>query len=77
MIPDPYGRLFDGDDTQTPVPGPPVRPWPWPNASKPTITTLHCPGQYALTRNLDRPSDDDLNLDDGHPSRRTVWSPRP
>lgn len=31
-IPDPYGRLFDGDDDETPMPAPPHEPWPWANA---------------------------------------------
>ncbi|RCG16860.1 hypothetical protein DQ384_39990 [Sphaerisporangium album] len=49
VIPDPYGRLFDGDDGETPIPGPPRQPWPWPNAPEPAIVTEHCPGQYTRT----------------------------
>jgi Plasmid pRiA4b ORF-3-like protein len=48
-IPDPYGRLFDGDDGEAPVPKPPHQPWPWPDAPQPTIMTRHCPGQYTWT----------------------------
>lgn len=44
-IPDPYGRMWDGDDGESPVP-PPPEDWPWPNAPVPTLTTVHCPGQY-------------------------------
>ncbi|MEW2385538.1 hypothetical protein AB0873_26095 [Micromonospora sp. NPDC047707] len=59
-IPDPYGRLFDGDDGESPFPDPPKR-WPWDgNAPDAEIITEHSPGQwtrtYALTRDL---TDDD------------------
>ena len=47
-IPDPYGRMWDGDDGESPVP-PAPEPWPWANAPGPTLTTLHCPGQYTHT----------------------------
>jgi hypothetical protein len=52
VIPDPYGRLFDSDDGETPIPGPPHQPWPWANALEPTIVTKHCPGQYTWTVSL-------------------------
>ena len=52
VIPDPYGRLFDSDDGETPIPGPPDQPWPWANAPEPTIVTKHCPGQYTWTVSL-------------------------
>ncbi|MFC5724160.1 hypothetical protein ACFP1Z_28735 [Streptomyces gamaensis] len=52
-IPDAYGRMWDGDDGESPVPAPPQQPWPWPNAPAPTLTTLHCPGQYTLLQDLD------------------------
>lgn len=46
VIPDAYGRLWDGDDGQTPVPAPPHQPWPWPDPPPGIITTAHRPGQY-------------------------------
>jgi hypothetical protein len=46
VIPDPYGRMWDGDDGETPVPPPPHTPWPWPDRPDPTHIVLHCPGQY-------------------------------
>ncbi|GGV58614.1 hypothetical protein GCM10010245_91720 [Streptomyces spectabilis] len=52
-IPDPNGRLWDGDNGRNPVPPPPHQPWPWSNAPAPTLTTLHSPGQYTLLQNLD------------------------
>ncbi|ARZ72605.1 hypothetical protein SMD11_7029 [Streptomyces albireticuli] len=52
-IPDAYGRMWDGDTGENPVPAPPHRPWPWSNAPAPTLTTLHCPGQYTLLQDLD------------------------
>jgi hypothetical protein len=54
-IPDSYGRLWDGDDGETPVPSPPRRPWPWPDAPQAAIITLHCPGQYTLIRDIGDP----------------------
>jgi hypothetical protein len=60
VIPDPYGRLFNGDDGETPVPDPPHQPWPWVNAPEPTIVTLHCPGQYTRTFSLDTGPDDEV-----------------
>lgn len=59
VIPDPYGRLWDGDDGESRVPAPPTQPWPWPNAPQATITTLHCPGQYTLTRDIGSSHDAD------------------
>ena len=53
VIPDPYGRLFDGDDGETPIPPPPYQPWPWANAPSPTIATYHGPGQFTRTVDLD------------------------
>ncbi|WP_239163700.1 plasmid pRiA4b ORF-3 family protein [Paractinoplanes rishiriensis] len=50
VIPDAYGRLFDGDDGQTPIPDP-DEPWPWANAPEPSIVTWHHPGHYTRTRN--------------------------
>nr|MDT0666422.1 hypothetical protein [Micromonospora sp. DSM 115978] len=50
-VPDPYGRLFHGDDGETPVPEPPAA-FPWPDAPAPTTVTLHSPGEYTLTRTL-------------------------
>ncbi|MFI7005547.1 hypothetical protein [Streptomyces sp. NPDC050145] len=44
-IPDPYGRMWDGDDGEQPVPAPPEQPWPWANAPEATHLTMHCPGQ--------------------------------
>ena len=52
IIPDPYGRLFDGDDGETPIPQPPHGAWPWVNAPAPAITTEHCPGHYTRTFSL-------------------------
>ena len=46
VIPDPYGRMWDGDDGETPVPPPPHTPWPWRDRPEPTHIVLHCPGQY-------------------------------
>ena len=63
LFPDPYGRLFDGDDSDTPIPDPPCQPWPWANAPEPTIAVEHCPCQY--TRIVDlipRDLDDDEEL---------------
>ncbi|WP_322762375.1 IS1096 element passenger TnpR family protein [Frankia sp. Cr2] len=48
-IPDPYGRLFRGDNGETPVPTPSAD-FPWPNAPAATTITLHTPGYYTLTR---------------------------
>ncbi|MEV6011286.1 hypothetical protein AB0M29_31275 [Streptomyces sp. NPDC051976] len=45
-IPDPNGRMWDGDDGDSPAPATPHKSWPWANAHSPTLTTLHCPGQY-------------------------------
>jgi hypothetical protein len=59
VIPDAYGRLWDGDDGQTPVPAPPHQPWPWPDPPPATITTAHSPGQYTLTRTIRRRTNDD------------------
>src|SRR5438046_2046880 len=59
VIPDPYGRLFDADDGETPIPAPPHQPWPWGNAPEPTIITAHCPGQYTHTFSRDIDSDDE------------------
>lgn len=59
VIPDPYGRLFDGDDGETPIPDPPHEPWPWANAPEPIILTRHCPGQYTRTVSLDVDLDDE------------------
>jgi hypothetical protein len=53
VIPDPYGRLFDGDDGETPIPDPPHQPWPWANAPEATIVTEQCPGQYTRTVSID------------------------
>ncbi|MFI0242266.1 hypothetical protein [Streptomyces sp. NPDC016845] len=61
LIPDPYGRLWDGDDGEQPIPTPPHEPWPWANAPQPSLATLHCPGQY--TRLL-AVSDADADADD-------------
>lgn len=52
-IPDAYGRLFDGDDGEKPIPDPPTG-WPWPNAPEATIVTERCPGQWTRTRTLRR-----------------------
>jgi hypothetical protein len=60
VIPDPYGRLFDGDDGETPIPDPPHRPWPWANALEPTIITEHCPGQYTRTFSREVDADDEI-----------------
>ena len=62
VIPDPYGRLFDGDDGETPIPVPPQQPWLWANAPEPAIVTRHCPGQYTLTLSL-HPGQDDQDAD--------------
>ncbi|MCQ4213386.1 plasmid pRiA4b ORF-3 family protein [Streptomyces longispororuber] len=51
-IPDPYGRMWDSDDGEHPVPNPPHQPWPWPNAPEATHLTHHCPGQYTLTQTM-------------------------
>jgi hypothetical protein len=59
VIPDPYGRLFDGDDGDTPIPDPPQQPWPWANAPEPTILTRHYPGQYTHTVGVDIDPDDE------------------
>jgi len=53
-IPDPYGRLFDGDDGETPVPAFPFEPWPWARAPEPTVFLESCPGQYTRLRAVDR-----------------------
>jgi len=45
IIPDPYGRMWDSDDGESPVP-PPPEDWPWTNAPDPELITLHCLGQY-------------------------------
>jgi hypothetical protein len=64
LIPDPYGRLFETDDGQAPIPDPPHRPWPWANAPVPAIATWHCPGQYTRTVDLaPRTPDDDPDDD--------------
>lgn len=63
VLPDPYGRLWDGDDGESPVPAPPTAQWPWANAPRATIATMHCPGQYTLTVDLDPHADHD-DLDD-------------
>lgn len=55
-IPDPYGRLFNGDDGETPIPEPPHQPWPWADAPHPTIVTHHSPGQYTRTSDLHAPT---------------------
>jgi hypothetical protein len=52
MIPDPYGRLFDGDDGETPVPSPPSQPWPWADAPAAELVTEHCPGQWTRTASI-------------------------
>ncbi|GAA1673786.1 hypothetical protein GCM10009765_23930 [Fodinicola feengrottensis] len=49
VIPDPYGRMFDGDDGGTPIPEPPHQPWPGPDAPEPMFITEHGPGQYTRT----------------------------
>jgi hypothetical protein len=56
-IPDPYGRLFLGDDGGTPVPRPP-EDFPRANAPEPTVVTLHAPGRYTLTRTPTDETDD-------------------
>lgn len=58
VIPDAYGRLFDGDDGEHPIPDPPRQPWPWANAPEPTVITEHCPGQYTRTSRLYGDEDD-------------------
>jgi hypothetical protein len=64
MIPDPYGRLFETDHSQAPIPDPPSQPWPWANAPEPANATWHCPGQYTRTVDLlPRTPDDDLDDD--------------
>ena len=57
-IPDPYGRLFDGDDGETPVPDPPHEPWPWADVPAPTVLTQSFPGLYTRTTILGRDSDE-------------------
>lgn len=59
-IPDPYGRLFLGDDGDTPVPAPPAE-FPWPGAPEPTTVTLHTPGEYTLTRTFTDDTDEGLD----------------
>jgi hypothetical protein len=59
LIPDPYGRLFETDDSQAPIPDSPHQPWPWANAPEPAIATLHCPGQYTRTVDLAARTPDD------------------
>ncbi len=51
-IPDPHGRMWDGDNGSNPVPPPPRQPWPWSHAPAPTRTTLHSPGQYTFLQSL-------------------------
>ncbi|TQS42845.1 IS1096 element passenger TnpR family protein [Cryptosporangium phraense] len=58
-IPDPYGRLFDGDDGEAPIPAPPGDDWPWTGRPAPTVRTDHCPGQYTHTLSLPADVDDD------------------
>jgi len=47
-IPDAYGRLFNGDDGEKPIPNPPTG-WPWPNAPEATIITERRPDQWTRT----------------------------
>ncbi|GAA2774461.1 hypothetical protein GCM10010440_76540 [Kitasatospora cinereorecta] len=51
-IPDQYGRQWDGDDGQSPVPAPETDPWPWAGAPDPVMASFHVPGQYTLLRDL-------------------------
>ncbi len=51
VIPDAYGRLWDGDDGESPVPQPPEGWLPGSaGGPAPTIVTLYRPGAYTLTR---------------------------
>jgi hypothetical protein len=63
-IPDPYGRLFDGDDGESPVPPPPAQ-WPWSTDDEPTITTVCLPGYYTRTTRLVEPDNDGEDAADG------------
>lgn len=62
-IPDPYGRLFDGDDGESPVPPPPAQ-WPWTSDDEPTITTECLPGYYTRTTRVLEPDEDGEDGDD-------------
>lgn len=58
-IPDAYGRLFDGDDGDTPFPEPPKR-WPWDGtAPDAEIITESAPGQWTRTYAVSDSADDE------------------
>lgn len=63
-IPDPYGRLFDGDDGESPMPSPPAQ-WTCSTDGEPTVVTECYPGYYTRTTRFIEPDEDGGDTADG------------